>query len=197
MKEWVNQSYIFIPSFHLFLVQAKIFLIFLFILNFHFCSYEVLLTLDKGKHMVDGPIYYYLFNTLLFCLLYLHIYWWMLMMRMLIRQVQARGQISDDVRSGKKVFWSVLPHLLDVIYFIYFAFNISLLPLIFYCCDELLVITRTWIEKKIIYLLLLLIIKKGWEIQSDLSYNYGWYFEKTLGKRWWIWHHGSFVGRWK
>ncbi|KAK0573448.1 hypothetical protein LWI29_008157 [Acer saccharum] len=32
-------------------------------------SYEVLLTLEKDKHPVEGPIYYYMFNTLLFCLL--------------------------------------------------------------------------------------------------------------------------------
>ncbi|KAF4357813.1 hypothetical protein F8388_024424 [Cannabis sativa] len=63
-------------------------------------SYEVLLTLDKEKHPVEGPIYYYVFNTLLYCLLVLHIYWWVLMYRMLVKQIQARGQLSDDVRSG-------------------------------------------------------------------------------------------------
>lgn len=65
-------------------------------------SYEVLLTLDKEKHPVDGPFYYYLFNTLLYCLLVLHIYWWVLMYRMLVKQVQARGQLSDDVRSDSE-----------------------------------------------------------------------------------------------
>ncbi|OVA12771.1 TRAM/LAG1/CLN8 homology domain [Macleaya cordata] len=63
-------------------------------------SYEVLLSLDKEKHNVDGPIYYYVFNSLLFCLLVLHIYWWVLIFRMLVKQIQARGQLSDDVRSG-------------------------------------------------------------------------------------------------
>ncbi|KAF8365152.1 hypothetical protein HHK36_029855 [Tetracentron sinense] len=62
-------------------------------------SYEVLLTLDKEKHRVDGPIYYYVFNTLLYCLLVIHLYWWILMYRMLVKQIQARGQISEDVRS--------------------------------------------------------------------------------------------------
>ncbi|KNA25629.1 hypothetical protein SOVF_004950, partial [Spinacia oleracea] len=62
-------------------------------------SYEVLLTVDKEKHPLEGPIYYYLFNTLLYCLLVLHIYWWVLMYRMLVKQIQARGQLSDDVRS--------------------------------------------------------------------------------------------------
>ena len=72
-------------------------------------SYEVLLTLDKEKHPVEGPIYYYVFNTLLYCLLVLHIYWWVLIYRMLVKQIQARGQLSDDVRSGEKnlVFYIV------------------------------------------------------------------------------------------
>ncbi|CAK9157363.1 unnamed protein product [Ilex paraguariensis] len=65
-------------------------------------SYEVIQTLDKDKHKVDGPIYYYVFNSLLFCLLVLHIYWWVLMYRMLVKQIQARGQLSDDVRSDSE-----------------------------------------------------------------------------------------------
>ncbi|XP_020967335.1 ASC1-like protein isoform X2 [Arachis ipaensis] len=65
-------------------------------------SYEVLLTLDKEKHKVDGPIYYYVFNSLLYCLLVLHIYWWVLIFRMLVRQIQARGKLSDDVRSDSE-----------------------------------------------------------------------------------------------
>lgn len=65
-------------------------------------SYEVLLTLDKEKHLVDGSIYYYLFNTLLFCLLVLNIYWWVLMLRMIIKQIKARGKVSDDVRSDSE-----------------------------------------------------------------------------------------------
>ncbi|WVZ26480.1 hypothetical protein V8G54_005024 [Vigna mungo] len=63
--------------------------------------YEVLLTLDKEKHRVDGPIYYYLFNSLLYCLLVMHIYWWVLIFRMLVKQIEARGKVSEDVRSGK------------------------------------------------------------------------------------------------
>ncbi|KAL8137200.1 hypothetical protein V2J09_003201 [Rumex salicifolius] len=61
-------------------------------------SYEVVLTLDKDKHPVKGPIYYYVFNTLLYCLLVLHIYWWVLMYRMLVKQIQARGQLSEDMK---------------------------------------------------------------------------------------------------
>ncbi|KAJ4840626.1 hypothetical protein Tsubulata_023558 [Turnera subulata] len=67
-------------------------------------SYEVVQTLDKEKHPVDGPIYYYVFNTLLFCLLVLHIYWWVLIYRMLVKQIQARGQLSDDVRSDSSMY---------------------------------------------------------------------------------------------
>ncbi|KAK3442848.1 hypothetical protein EUGRSUZ_B03093 [Eucalyptus grandis] len=65
-------------------------------------SYEVILTLDKDKHTVDGPIYYYVFNFLLICLLVLHVYWWVLIFRMLVKQIQARGQVTDDVRSDSE-----------------------------------------------------------------------------------------------
>ncbi|XP_050224299.1 ASC1-like protein [Mercurialis annua] len=65
-------------------------------------SYEVIQTLDKDKHPLEGPIYYYVFNTLLYCLLALHIYWWVLICRMLAKQIQARGQLSDDVRSDSE-----------------------------------------------------------------------------------------------
>ncbi|KAI3730530.1 hypothetical protein L1987_61700 [Smallanthus sonchifolius] len=62
-------------------------------------SYEVVVSLDKEKHIKEGPLYYYVFNTLLYCLLVLHIYWWVLMYRMLVKQIQDRGKLSDDVRS--------------------------------------------------------------------------------------------------
>lgn len=65
-------------------------------------SYEVLLTLDKEKHKFYGPIYYYVFNSLLFSLLVLHIYWWVLIYRMLVKQIQSRGRIGDDVRSDSE-----------------------------------------------------------------------------------------------
>ncbi|XP_068308246.1 ceramide synthase 1 LOH3-like [Pyrus communis] len=65
-------------------------------------SYEALLKLDKEKHIVDGSIYYYLFNTLLICLLICHVYWWKLMVQMLVKQIQARGKVDDDVRSDSE-----------------------------------------------------------------------------------------------
>ncbi|KAF6169090.1 hypothetical protein GIB67_038587 [Kingdonia uniflora] len=73
----------------------------LIVLSYIF-SYEVLLTLDKEKHSFEGPIYYYVFNTLLFCLLVLHIYWWVLIWRMLVKQIKDRGHLSDDVRSDSE-----------------------------------------------------------------------------------------------
>ncbi|GJN34135.1 hypothetical protein PR202_gb22777 [Eleusine coracana subsp. coracana] len=65
-------------------------------------SYEVLLTLDKEKHQFYGPIYYYVFNSLLFSLLVLHIYWWILIYRMLVKQIQSKGRVGDDVRSDSE-----------------------------------------------------------------------------------------------
>ncbi|KAG8072230.1 hypothetical protein GUJ93_ZPchr0006g41748 [Zizania palustris] len=65
-------------------------------------SYEVVLILDKEKHKFEGPIYYYVFNCLLFSLLVLHIYWWVLMYRMLMKQMQSKGHVGDDVRSDSE-----------------------------------------------------------------------------------------------
>ncbi|XP_073304227.1 ASC1-like protein isoform X1 [Primulina huaijiensis] len=65
-------------------------------------SYEVTQIWDKEKLKLKGSIYYYIFNFLLFSLLVLHIYWWVLMLRMLVKQVLARGKVSDDVRSDSE-----------------------------------------------------------------------------------------------
>lgn len=65
-------------------------------------SYEVLQTLDKKKHEKEGPIYYYVFNSLLISLLVLHIYWWVLIFRMLVKQIQDRGKLGEDVRSDSE-----------------------------------------------------------------------------------------------
>jgi ceramide synthetase len=65
-------------------------------------SYEVILTLDMDKHKIEGPIYYYIFNSLLICLLVLHIYWWVLIYRMFVRQIKAKGKISEDLRSDSE-----------------------------------------------------------------------------------------------
>jgi len=63
-------------------------------------SYEVRLTLDKSKYK-DGPLYYYFFNTLLICLLVLNIYWWVIIYRVLIKQIRTRGEV-EDVRSDSE-----------------------------------------------------------------------------------------------
>jgi hypothetical protein len=65
------------------------------------CSYEVLLLLDREK-TPEGPWLYYTLNTLLISLLVLHIYWWILIYRMIVRQVEARGKMSHDVRSDSE-----------------------------------------------------------------------------------------------
>ncbi|KAL7607631.1 hypothetical protein Lser_V15G15262 [Lactuca serriola] len=62
-------------------------------------SYEIVMMLDKERKDTLIPIYYYIFNTLLFFLLVLHIYWWVLIYRMLVKQIQDRGKLNDDVRS--------------------------------------------------------------------------------------------------
>ncbi|XP_047341395.1 ASC1-like protein [Impatiens glandulifera] len=65
-------------------------------------SYEVIQNIDRSKHKLDGPIYYYVFNSLLFCLLVLHVYWWVLIYRMLVKQIRGRGKLSEDVRSDSE-----------------------------------------------------------------------------------------------
>jgi hypothetical protein len=70
----------------------------LLIVGFSFHSYELLQNLDES--MVEGPILYYVFNTLLITLQVMHVYWWVLIWRMIMKQIQDRGKISDDVRSG-------------------------------------------------------------------------------------------------
>ncbi|KAJ9547111.1 hypothetical protein OSB04_019654 [Centaurea solstitialis] len=65
-------------------------------------SYEVLQTLSKEKEVfLDGPLLYYVFNTPLFCLLVLHIYWSVRIYRMLVKQIQDRGKLRDDFLSGE------------------------------------------------------------------------------------------------
>eukprot|EP00249_Psilotum_nudum_P018853 c26989_g1_i3 orf=280-1212(+) len=65
-------------------------------------SYEVLHAIGKAKHKTEGRIYYYIFNSLLLSLLVLHIYWWILICRMVARQIQERGNLGDDVRSDSE-----------------------------------------------------------------------------------------------
>ncbi|CAN1796306.1 ASC1-like protein [Linum perenne] len=61
---------------------------------------EIVTILDVEKYGVAGPAYYYLFNTLLICLLIVNVYWWKLMIMMVIEQIKAKGKLGDDIRSG-------------------------------------------------------------------------------------------------
>eukprot|EP00271_Cylindrocystis_brebissonii_P002187 TRINITY_DN1257_c0_g1_i3.p1 TRINITY_DN1257_c0_g1~~TRINITY_DN1257_c0_g1_i3.p1 ORF type:complete len:302 (+),score=54.02 TRINITY_DN1257_c0_g1_i3:759-1664(+) len=65
-------------------------------------SYEVLQSLGhtKANHKVDGPILYYLFNILLIMLLVMHAYWFLLILRVIYKQIMATGPL-DDVRSDE------------------------------------------------------------------------------------------------
>ncbi|XP_048574838.1 ASC1-like protein 1 isoform X1 [Triticum urartu] len=63
-------------------------------------SYEVPMILDKDNKIMS--LYYYVCNSLCFTLLVFHIYWWVLIYRMLIKQIQCRGHVGDDVRSDSE-----------------------------------------------------------------------------------------------
>ncbi|KAG9155616.1 hypothetical protein Leryth_017038 [Lithospermum erythrorhizon] len=42
---------------------------------------------------------YYIFNTMLLTLLVFHIYWWILINAMIMRQLKNRGKVGEDIRS--------------------------------------------------------------------------------------------------
>ena len=46
------------------------------------------------------PLEYYHFNSLLITLLVLHVYWWLLICRMIAKQLRNSGHVGGDVRSG-------------------------------------------------------------------------------------------------
>lgn len=45
---------------------------------------------------------YYVFNVMLLTLLVFHIYWWKLICAMIIRQLQNRGKVGEDIRSDSE-----------------------------------------------------------------------------------------------
>lgn len=45
---------------------------------------------------------YYLFNTMLLMLLVFHIYWWILICSMVLRQLKNRGKVGEDIRSDSE-----------------------------------------------------------------------------------------------
>jgi len=61
-------------------------------------TYECLQIIDREKFLYGPPLYYVL-NSLLICLLVLHVYWWLLIWRMIKGQVQNSGKVTEDVRS--------------------------------------------------------------------------------------------------
>ncbi|CAN1311802.1 Ceramide synthase 1 LOH3 [Linum perenne] len=63
---------------------------------------ELVTILDVEKYGATGPAYYYLFNTLLICLLIVNVYWWKLMIMMVIEQIKAKGKLGDDIRSDSE-----------------------------------------------------------------------------------------------
>ncbi|XP_060206484.1 alternaria stem canker resistance protein 1-like [Lycium barbarum] len=63
--------------------------------------YEVLFIVDKEKHHnINGIILYIVVNSMLICLLVLHIFWWTLICRMIINKLK-KGHV-DDVRSDSE-----------------------------------------------------------------------------------------------
>ncbi|XP_002982720.2 ASC1-like protein [Selaginella moellendorffii] len=63
---------------------------------------EIVGTLDKNAHKTYGPVMYYGFNTFLITLLVMHIYWWILIVRVLLKQIEDKGKIEKDVRSDSE-----------------------------------------------------------------------------------------------
>lgn len=63
-------------------------------------------TYETPKHLDHSNSYhtwiYYSFNTMLITLLVFHIYWWMLICRMVQRQLQNKGKVGDDIRSDSE-----------------------------------------------------------------------------------------------
>ena len=62
-------------------------------------SVQVVKLLPEQAFSPTGPPLYYLFNFILLLLLVLHIYWWILIAKVIYRQIAGSG--LDDVRSGE------------------------------------------------------------------------------------------------
>lgn len=63
-------------------------------------SVECLRYIDLSRP--DWHLQYYTFNTLLITLLVIHFYWWILIFRMIVRQLKNSGRVGDDVRSDSE-----------------------------------------------------------------------------------------------
>ncbi|CAK9181236.1 unnamed protein product [Ilex paraguariensis] len=63
--------------------------------SYHLCQF---LRLSEVYHMS----LYYIFNTMLLTLLVFHIYWWILIYSMIMRQLKNRGKVGEDIRSDSE-----------------------------------------------------------------------------------------------
>lgn len=63
-------------------------------------------TYELAKVLDDSNVYhtwiFYNFNTMLITLLIFHIYWWVLICRMISRQLHNKGKIGEDIRSDSE-----------------------------------------------------------------------------------------------
>ncbi|KAF5745624.1 LAG1 longevity assurance 2-like [Tripterygium wilfordii] len=78
------------------------------ILRLIFFPFWVIKTVSCNLHeYVDiskayGMSLYYVFNTMLLMLLVFHMYWWVLICSMIMRQLKNRGQVGEDIRSDSE-----------------------------------------------------------------------------------------------
>lgn len=63
-------------------------------------SYYLIETLVKSAKF--PRTLYYFFNVMLITLLIFHVYWWRLICAMIIRQLQNRGKVGEDIRSDSE-----------------------------------------------------------------------------------------------
>ncbi|XP_009609380.1 ceramide synthase LOH2 [Nicotiana tomentosiformis] len=49
-----------------------------------------------------STVLYYIFNTMLLTLLVFHLYWWILICSMIMRQLKNRGKVGEDIRSDSE-----------------------------------------------------------------------------------------------
>uniref|UniRef100_A0A0E0NSU5 TLC domain-containing protein n=1 Tax=Oryza rufipogon TaxID=4529 RepID=A0A0E0NSU5_ORYRU len=63
-------------------------------------SYQSIISLRKLEKF--PTTLYYIFNTMLLTLLVFHIYWWKLICLMIMKQLNNKGQVGEDVRSDSE-----------------------------------------------------------------------------------------------
>ncbi|XP_047341840.1 ceramide synthase LOH2-like [Impatiens glandulifera] len=63
-------------------------------------SYDLIEVLDLSR--AYHTTLYYIFNTMLMTLLIFHIYWWILIYSMIMKQLSNRGHVGEDIRSDSE-----------------------------------------------------------------------------------------------